>query len=403
MKFTLLQSYPDQLIRETFVDFSERVLSHKHDDALSIPTGFQRVLNSNSANDRSRALELFEIGLLRGLLVSSREGDRSSLPLGWSLIQSDENVHTRLGYCSYAIGKALQTPVSTRYPYIDKAFSILCAIFLLQTGFEFNNRYILTLSVFRYLQKTFYPQLPVGLPLSIIWDRKLASAMFSTLSNSEKRGELLGAYLSASNISNLYLSDENGNITSVSQDVLFNGSINLNSVYPLKPPLFFIGAGEEPRGLYTKAMQEGAKLIECAERLERDSINNQTQNPFSAAIEKPRDIEGKCVLEILEDIFLSNGMNKEWDSAMKTLSQGTIDALQFIEGDRLDNNMKVFFVHDPEIPIPASEEIVFEVLKNNCYLIPVENDRITFESNRYLVLSVDSTSELLRIRTRKIG
>jgi hypothetical protein len=401
MKFTLLQSYPDQLIRETFVDFSERVLSHKHDNALSIPTGFQKVLNSNSANDRSRALELFEIGLLRGLLVSSREGDRSSLPLGWSLIQSDQNVHTRLGYCSYAIGKALRSPASTRYTYIDKAFSILCAIFLLQTGFEFNNRYILTLSVFRYLQKTFYPQIPGD--ISVAWDRKLASAMFSTLSNSEKRRELLVAYLSTSNISNLYLSDENGNITSVNRDVLLNGSINLNSVYPLKPPLFFIGTGEEPRGLYTKAMQEGANLIECAERLERYSINNQTQNPFSAVIEKPRDIEGKCVLEILEDIFLSNGMKEEWDSAMKTLSQGTIDALQFIEGDRLDNITRVFFIHDPEIPIPASEEIVFEVIKNNCYLIPTENDRITFESNRYLVLSVDSSNELLKIRTRKIG
>src|SRR6266480_5090679 len=96
--------YPDQLIQDKWVLWSETVLNQAHDKMYSTPRGFQEFIHDPSSNTRTRAGELYTIGLLRGLLVSEREGVRGSIPYGWRLIQDDQHVHTRLGYLAYPVG-----------------------------------------------------------------------------------------------------------------------------------------------------------------------------------------------------------------------------------------------------------------------------------------------------------
>src|SRR5690349_15042499 len=121
-----LFTYPDQLISETWIDWVEHYLSEKPEHRFDTSTGFQERHGSANANERTRALELWSIGLLRGPLVTPQSGSRRVTPLGWKLVVQGSSPLTPLGYAAYGLGKALR--IEGKSFSIEPAFSALCAV-----------------------------------------------------------------------------------------------------------------------------------------------------------------------------------------------------------------------------------------------------------------------------------
>src|SRR4051794_6169832 len=97
MKTLVPYGYPDQVIADTWVDWSVRFLSESPNKKFDVATGFQGLAGAGNSNVRTRGGEFFELGLLRGRLIHSKGSVGDGAPPGFKLLLSDENVHTRLG------------------------------------------------------------------------------------------------------------------------------------------------------------------------------------------------------------------------------------------------------------------------------------------------------------------
>ena len=100
-----LFSYIDELVTQSWVDWMEGPLSSIPEKKFRNEKGFQKVLGSSSAGPRTRSLEAYQLGLLRGRLVKQRKAG-AAFPAGWQQVISGEAPSTRLGYYAYIIGKA---------------------------------------------------------------------------------------------------------------------------------------------------------------------------------------------------------------------------------------------------------------------------------------------------------
>ena len=216
MKYSLPHSYIDQLLSDNWVRYSETALSRQHNVTHSVTTGFQDVILSTGSNDRTRAQELFTIGLLRGPLIKPQESP-VSIPLGWQFIQSNEHVHTNLGYVSYVVGKGLQEHLLTGLPpAINNALSILCSVFMLQLGMQHRGKHILLPSLFEYILSEFQKPNDIA---EFLWWRYVSAAMFCTLHNDQFGVELVDAYIQGQRINNLKLIVERAKIEFPNIDV----------------------------------------------------------------------------------------------------------------------------------------------------------------------------------------
>jgi hypothetical protein len=395
MSVLSIQNYPDTLV-ETWVNYSDEVLDRQHSTKYSVPRGFQDALGAENSNNRTRALELFQVGLLRGLLVNSREGDRSSMPLGWSLIQADKNVHTRLGYCAYALGRAMHGGAQLP-PKIKKGFEALYTIFMLQLGFGYDGNYILIASVFRYLLRRF--QTSKMSVMSDDWARRVAAAMFSTYEYKAEESALLQAYLADEEIEYLYLVTSNHGTRKVTPDQL--AAANLADILPAKPGLYWIGKSQgvdKGRGVYSQGVASGEPLLDVASQIERDCFAGDIKSPFSELIDKPKDLEVMCILEKLSQAFASQGAARhEWEVIMNSLYDGVLEALQFIEEQGSALRPKRFFVHGPFAEITEESNISLEVAKDHCYASPSENDEVVVGNSHYQVTKILSAGNQYQV------
>jgi len=73
-----LYLYPDQAISDVWTEWSDTTLNKKHPAKFTTPTGFQLARGAINANDRTRAGEFFQLGLLRGILVNPQGAGRTA-------------------------------------------------------------------------------------------------------------------------------------------------------------------------------------------------------------------------------------------------------------------------------------------------------------------------------------
>jgi hypothetical protein len=392
-----LFNYPDQAISEVWVDWSENTLSHQHPKKYSRSIGFQLARESKNANDRTRAGEFYRIGLLRGLLVNAKGTSRGNTPFGWQLIQSDQNAHTRLGFFAYALGAAIKR--GSKSDLVRNAFELLCTIFLLQTGFRFNNEYVLTSSLFLYLQKQFNIEVA-----DVKFQRYLAAAMFCTLELPEAAVTLMEAYTKAATVDRLWLVTETRKEIEVGSSdlstMITNKKLAISNVSPPKPSLYWIGNENNTReGLFTVASKRWKSLLTFAADLEREALTSGSESPFRPAILKPNTGDSGCVLEILTEIFSTNSKAKqEWERAMDTLYKGVLDSLRFLKSD--DNfapAQHVFYAHGLATPAPSDSGIVLEVEKSKCAGQPNEQDLVVIDDRSYSIKQVQSLGDKFKI------
>jgi len=392
--------YPDTLICEDWVDWSEQVLNQQHDSNYSTPRGFQDFIGSTNSNARTRAVELFRMGLLRGPLVNEQSGGRYVLPSGWDLVQHNQHVHTRLGYLAYCIGKAKRD--NPDLPKTERAFNTLCTLFALQSGFQFGDNYILLATLFNYLLDKFTPSLPKN---SRQWRRYLAAAMFCTLDcNDAEVSSMVIPYLAGQSINKLYIRFQNGSKLEVGPDELadkMDEEMSLSNLSQTKSSLYWIGelGDNELRGVYSKAILQGSALIRLFRDIERENISRGIENPFKVLL-KPSSGDIDILKQIYSIVELYPAAKDHWSKLMRTLYDGIIEALHFIE-HAAEPSHRVFYGHDIAETTIEDEELLLEVNNWDNEATPQSGDVIVLGEEGFVVQSVDQSNDHLAISVRK--
>jgi len=397
-----LYMYPDQLISDTWVTWSEKLLSQQHDVKYTTQIGFQRNITDilgkttgNESNERTRALELFNSGMLRGVLVNAQ--GTTGVPYGWNLIQGDQNVHSRLGYSAYAIGKALAAGDNSFR--VESAFSAICAVIILQSGFINNGRYISTIGLFNWVMRSFH--CPLGVDNNT-WNRYVASAMFCTLNDSGYGESLANDYLNQQSIVNLRIGGPKGNMQTVDPVgllTLINNKYSLTNIQHQKASLYWIGNYNEttPRGLYTRAMLHSSSLLMATTALEWSLLAVGQPSPLSIFTTKNKVGEEPCVLDKLAGALKSDPTTKiEWSKTMKTLFEGTWDSIKYLsDSTNLGNpsQFKIFYAHGAQGDPTGIAQWVMRVKKDSCIRKPIQNDFVVFAGNRFRLVSIDSDGD----------
>ena len=107
MKVIPLYFYPDELLREVWVLWCEKILFNQNNKDYRTSKGFQNKLGATSSTARTRADEIYTVGLLKGELVNRRGGGSRNMPLGWAMTYQNGGVLSRFGYLAYIIGRGL--------------------------------------------------------------------------------------------------------------------------------------------------------------------------------------------------------------------------------------------------------------------------------------------------------
>ena len=122
----MIQSYPDRLLMGKLVPWYDECLSKPNPPGFTTKRGFQSRINNFSSDVRTRALELYRLGIFKGPLIQPKApGQGQDIPEGWNLVQRGEDVLTPLGRISYNIG--CDNDNSIRW---NSIFNLLCSVFV---------------------------------------------------------------------------------------------------------------------------------------------------------------------------------------------------------------------------------------------------------------------------------
>jgi hypothetical protein len=393
-----IYSYPDQLLSEQWAEWSDSVLNRIHGEHLSIGTGFQEAINATTAGPRTRAIELFDIGLLRGPLVSPQGVGRDVIPFGWGLVQEDNNVHTSLGFLSYAVGNAIRMGVDN--DQVRKAFSALCSIYLLQLGEIFEGKCFLTLTLFERVLEAF--RKPDDITQGN-WNRYVASGIFCSLHNDGLKEEMLNRFFNGEEINTICIVDSDETINRLSAEDLehwVREKRSITSITPPKSALFWVGAldDDSPRGVYSVARESGYEFLLAVADFEFSVLITGQESPFRNYLEKPLNSDIECVISELNKMLATNMRIKNlWENQMETLYNGVIHSLRFIEENVSEKIKSVFYVHDDIVEVVDEEELIMSVGEENIYKKPEIGDLIVWGRLGFIIQGFELEDQLYRL------
>lgn len=412
MAFQLF-SYPDQLIREVWREWCETVLSTGVEAEFAVPTGFQLKLGSTTANDRSRALECYNLGLLKGLLVNPRDGARGELPLGWDLLVKEQSPISNLGYFSYAIGRGLKE--NPENLIIKSAFSSLCCILLLHLGTEkdSSNKKILWSSLALDLIEKYNLKYNTTDDLKKI--RVFLAIVFSTI---DKNGiNQISDSIKQNRLPDHFFLVRGDLTTKLSQskiyDIIVDDKFSTTDIKPAKDALYFVGTADSGfRGIFGQVLQSESKFMQLVANFELTNIRNEKTSPFESLFSFDPTSERLCSIKILNEIFTNTPCETEWNRIMKTLIDGVNEALNVLgfgnqvlnEKDKTNTHHSngTYYVHglmaDSKIPETGTFEL--EVSLDNSSK-PKIHDHIEISGIKYKIISLSEDNDKLKLHLNR--
>lgn len=384
-----LSFYPDELLRKHWVNWSERYLTADPSTLTLPPNDFQGLVGSEGSTVRSRATELYRLGLLRSRLVQSRAGGRAIAP-GWTDLNNDMEVHSQMGYVAYAIAKGLSLNIHSKI--LSQSFNTVCWFLILLIGFEHNDRWYTTTYIFRFVLRE--AEKKTGRVLSANERKFLAAAVFNTLDN-ELKSQLIEAYSNNTNTFELcFKRYDNKKITSFKLDdfqtLYESNTISIGSLERQKSSLYW---GDEGRGIYSRAIQTpGFSIFDSLETDDRSRIKNRDENllaPIYNSLHKNGHNTTDYLSFILDFISKLTQLEKEKNKLMKSLQDGVIESLQYITSTSRINQPQTFYLHDS---VELDEEWGFLDLS-----IPKSGIPITPEPRSRLILGKGKSAKILEI------
>lgn len=302
-------------------------------------SNFTEALGINTSDGRSRAKEMFRIGLLRMELTKGQTALEA--------IREKNNVQSNLGYVSAILAKAAKIE---RTESIDKALSALCALFSLMQSIKIDT-YEVSINTLIFKLGELFP-CPANIDFRI-WFRYVLSAFLcelnyretfhrNDLDESNRDSRYFSDFL-LSNTSNISLTirtnKQNGyqvrKTISNAEDVIsaINDRVSLTNIIQQKSPLFIFGDERSinPSGFYSMANKYFKHFLELCYQVENSNIGN---SPFKPFYDETTDASAKpFILERLPFIFNNQAkeIKQEYTTLMKSIYEGAKDALGILD------------------------------------------------------------------------
>ena len=321
-----IYSYYETLL-QVWNDWNDGVLYGRFPQGAS---NFTDALGVNTSNGRTRAKEIYRIGLLKEELTKGEEG--------LNYIRNGKNIQSDLGYISALISRAATLSRSAK---IDKALSALCAIYAIIQSVRIDNIEISINTVIQRLNDVYPCPSDIGF---VRWHRYLLSAFFCEIKYLEVNGRSLRSFVKfitdgedcppmtiRSNKENGYKERK----TICSQEDITDAvkkNISLTNILQQKAPLFIFGdvRDDPPKGFYGMAIKHNATFLRLCYEIEK---NNMASSPFSTLYDEDTNESTKGdVLVTIANIFAHQDKNKQtiYFGFMKTIYEGAIEALRIL-------------------------------------------------------------------------
>ena len=322
MKYNIncIYNYYDTLLSE-WGEWNRNILVGTFPDNA---TNLTEALGISTSDGRSRAKELFRIGLLNHELTKGMQALNS--------IKSGENVQSRFGYIVALLYQAYKKNNSNS---INRAIAAINAIFSIVQPFEIDGFSISVNTVVHRLLESF--PIPEGHD-RIIWLRYLISGFCCELKEASTSNTILD-YLQGirGQITLRIIDNKTGNIRSSFSNVdelkkCIKSGISLTNIHHQKMALFMLGSAKdvEPRGFYGIADKYFPEFLNSCYLVEKYNLNN---SPFKGLY---YDDEGTLcqksnIIETFKNICSKNKeLSKSYSVIMKSIEEGAIEALMYM-------------------------------------------------------------------------
>jgi hypothetical protein len=307
----MIYSYIDTLL-DKWVEWSEGFLSQKLN---SNTNDLNTILGTSGADNPSRALEFYRIGLLNLPLTNSTKA--------YDSLRNSESVQSYLGYISYLIAKAKVTEPTNSI--INNGFNALSSIFLIQQYEEYNSQKISLAGILLYLIEKF------PIPNNIderTYLRYLTAAMFCEL-NTDKDNFI--KQIINNQIPSIRIIERPNNVKSTfnsSNEIAtaINNRLSLTGLVYEKGSVFFIGNPRDtnPRGLFYLSHSNFRNFLDDFYEIE---FNNLRNNPFLSIFETTQN---QNKIADIKSIFDTNNKSQNLRKLMRTLEEGSLEAIKIL-------------------------------------------------------------------------
>ena len=337
--FKCIYNYPETLL-DTLCQWNDTILVGNLDNTA---TNFTGAVRATGSSDRSRAKEMYRIGLLCLELTKGESG--------LDHIKAGKNAQSDLGFISSIITKAKQADDKDS---LRLAYSALCSIYsLLQSVtigcaeisvnaliYRLNNifpcpddidfikwhRYVLSafLCELKY-REYLHSKNPAVNPFPSVFEDTLTGKNTSPFSMSIRTNEFKELKLRKTIQS---VSDVRDAITT---------RVSLTDIFQQKMPLFMFGNDSDliPKGFYGMANKYFSGFLKAAFEFEVSDPNKPSK--FEALFDEESKKSAKTdALNAIIDIFETvseKSLITEYNRLMKTIYQGAKDALQILRQD----------------------------------------------------------------------
>ena len=322
MKYNIncIYNYYDTLLSE-WGEWNRNILVGTFpDDAANLT----EALGISTSDGRSRAKELFRIGLLNHELTKGMQALNS--------IKSGENVQSRFGYIVALLYQAHEKNGS---PTINRAIAAINAIFSIVQPFEIDGFSISVNSVVHRLLESF--PVPEGND-RITWLRYLISGFCCELKEARSSTTILDFLQGRQNQITLRIIDnKTGNIRSSFSNVdelkkCISSGISLTNIHHQKMALFMLGSAKdvEPRGFYGIADKYFPEFLNSCYLIEKDNLSN---SPFKGLYydDESTLCQKSNIIETFKNVCSKNTeLYKSYSVIMKSIEEGAIEALMYM-------------------------------------------------------------------------
>lgn len=287
-------------------------------------TNLSEALGITTSDGRSRAKELFRIGLLTHELTKGMEALNSA--------KNGENLQTRFGFIVALIYQAYERKQSNNLLH---AVAAINAIFSLIQPFEMNGLSVSTNTIVQRLLEVF--PVPEGYDRAT-WLRYLISGFCCELKVATE-GTNITEFVRGRNRSiTLRIIDNKSNITRASfsnSEQLknaINKKISLTNIHHQKMALFLLGSAKdiEPRGFFGLADKYYGQFLKDAYSVESIDVDN---SPFKCLYidDEGPNCQKANVIEILKQISTKHTeFEQSYKYIMKSIEEGAVEALMYL-------------------------------------------------------------------------
>lgn len=331
--FKCIYSYYETLLG-VWNDWNDGILYGKFPQGAN---NFTEALGIHTSDGRSRAKELYRIGLLKKELTKGTSG--------LDHISQGHNIQSDLGYISALISKAASI---NRTNTIDKALSSLCSIYSIIQSVKIDKLEFSINTLIQRLDEDF--PCPETLDFRK-WHRYVLSAFFCetkyrevTHVNKEEQDNDSKIFINfitgqeSCPPMTIRLNEKQGygprKTIANTQDVLdaISEKVSLTDIIQQKSPLFMFGDDREknPKGFYGMALKYNKSFLRLCYELEKSNFNS---SPFINLYDEDKSDSAKGnVLTTLKEIFdnQEDKFKNEFYTIMKSIYEGALEALEIL-------------------------------------------------------------------------